>query len=718
MSQAPSKVLAVLIAAALLACGKSAAPTVDQVVAGNDTLVTTRGAPVQTSNVLANDSDPMGKPIFVTAWTQGTLGDVTYDGNGIFTYTPHASAASGADSFTYTIVNSLGTSATATVNVTLTASWGTPEILAPSVANVFKAKGVDAAGHDALGNATYFWTATDGTRTKLWANRVSGSGAWGTTVRVDIEDLGTGNTIGSLQAVADGSGNVTAVWSQDDGTRTNMWSNRMTASGTWGTAVKIEADDAGSVSAPALVVDGSGNVTAVWPQSDGTVNNIWSNRMTAAGAWGTAAKIETEVAGNASTPQLFVDAAGNVTAIWQKYDGTRLNLRANRMTAAGAWNAAPSVLSNGTSYVYSFSVQQQVSGASAGALTAVWYQADPGITSAYASHLVPSTGVWTTVGPLNSDVVAGHSVGTPQATICPAGTNAGSVVAIWYQYDGVTYNASAARMSAAGAWGTSTQFTPSPTPGSIYGTFLTALDGACNLTVVWPQYDGTRYNQWANRMTAAGTWLTAQLIETENLGSVQPAQPLLVDTSSGTTAGNVTAVWRQYDGTNYNLWSNRFNNGTSSWGTAVKIENEDLGSPDVPQTVIDASGNVTAVWSQFDAVRRNEWSNRMTAAGAWGTPQKIETQDLGSTSSPRIVVDSAGAVTAVWPQTDGVRQDVWGNRMDASGTWAGAQNLTSGLEGASGSVFDLLLEGTGTAPLVVGQEYNGVSSSLWATDLR
>jgi hypothetical protein len=70
-----------------------------------------------------------------------------------------------------------------------------------------------------------------------------------------------------------------AVWDQSDGTRSNIWSNRYTPTGGWGTAERIETDDAGNALGPHVAIDGGGNAVVVWDQSDGTRANIWSNRF-------------------------------------------------------------------------------------------------------------------------------------------------------------------------------------------------------------------------------------------------------------------------------------------------------------------------------------------------------------------------------------------------------------------------------------------------------
>ena len=96
----------------------------------------------------------------------------------------------------------------------------------------------------------------------------------------------------------------------------------------WGTAQLIETDSGWAYS-PQVGVDGSGNAVAVWQQSDGTRNSIWSNRYLEGTGWGTAQLIETDNSGGASSPQVGVDGSGNAVAVWWQRDGARSDIWAN-----------------------------------------------------------------------------------------------------------------------------------------------------------------------------------------------------------------------------------------------------------------------------------------------------------------------------------------------------------------------------------------------------
>src|SRR4029078_11360462 len=102
--------------------GPVAPPTPNQPpVAGNDTGTSLLGADARIS-VLDNDIDPDGDPLQISAVGTPAHGSASLNNNGvIITYTPEPGFA-GVDSFTYTIDDFRGGSATATVTVTVTAS--------------------------------------------------------------------------------------------------------------------------------------------------------------------------------------------------------------------------------------------------------------------------------------------------------------------------------------------------------------------------------------------------------------------------------------------------------------------------------------------------------------------------------------------------------------------------------------------------------------------
>jgi hypothetical protein len=89
-------------------------------IARADTATTTRNTTVSVP-VLANDSDPDGDPLTITAVTQGANGGtVTITNGGTRVSFRPRSGFTGTDSFTYTVSDGDGGTATATVTVTVT----------------------------------------------------------------------------------------------------------------------------------------------------------------------------------------------------------------------------------------------------------------------------------------------------------------------------------------------------------------------------------------------------------------------------------------------------------------------------------------------------------------------------------------------------------------------------------------------------------------------
>ncbi len=111
------------------------APVNDAPVAKDDAYSTTEGATLNVGNgssVLGNDSDIDGDTLTVSDYTQPANGSVTVNPDGSFSYTPKADY-SGQDSFTYTISD--GNGGTATAKVTLTVGDVKPSITVTKTAN-------------------------------------------------------------------------------------------------------------------------------------------------------------------------------------------------------------------------------------------------------------------------------------------------------------------------------------------------------------------------------------------------------------------------------------------------------------------------------------------------------------------------------------------------------------------------------------------------------
>lgn len=348
-----------------------------------------------------------------------------------------------------------------------------------------------------------------------------------------------GNDAGPAEDVQidmDPAGNAVAVWRQHDGTRNNIWANRYDVANGWGAAARIETDDAGNANSPRVVLDAAGNAIAVWHQSDGTRTNIWANRY-AAGAWGTARMIEIDT-GDAIQPDIGVDASGDAWVVWNQFDGTQFSVYANR----------------------------------------------------YDYDAASATGAWGTAAPIESGP---GDVGYTRIAMHAAGAG----LAVWGQFDGNRYRLWANRYDAVTGWG-------SPVPIENGTDFIDTpqieIDAHGNGIAIWTQYAGTQEETWVNRFTA-GTWGVPMILS--GTGGHAGAPQIAFD-----PLGNATAVWHQSDGTRDNIWARRFDIGAATWGAIQSLESE-AGHADSAQIGLDASGDAVTVWVQRAGNRHSIMAN-------------------------------------------------------------------------------------------------------------
>jgi hypothetical protein len=288
--------------------------------------------------------------------------------------------------------------------------------------------GIAATPHitlDSSGDAVAVWTQTDSTPTQIWANHYIAGWGWGTATTIGD---GSGDA-DAPRVAADDSGDVMAVWQQSDGTRTNIWASRYTVGGGWGTAALIETNNAGSASSPEIATAGNGDATAVWQQSNGSVTSIWANRYTAGTGWGGAGLIEHDDTGNATTPQVAIDGGGNAVAVWSQSDGSVYSIWANRFATGGGWGTAALIEHDDSGDA----LLPEIAVGANGNAVSVWQQSD-GIRPNIWTNRYTAGGGWDAAELLETD-----NTGDAKSPQVAVGGN-DQAAAVWSQFDGARYN--------------------------------------------------------------------------------------------------------------------------------------------------------------------------------------------------------------------------------------------------------------------------------------
>ncbi len=444
----------------------------------------------------------------------------------------------------------------------------------------------------------------------------------------------------------------------------------------------LESDDTGDAAAQRIAMDANGNAIAVWQQWDG-VSHYWkimARRYVAGAGWDVVTPVDSGT-GDARNPQIAMTANGDAWVVWQQHDDS-LSFPVSSIWAShydastGQWEAATLVKAKNanTTQVLVNAYTPQVAVNANGQAIIVWQQLDGpfcdaaaicnpfnqqgedrySVGSIAASRYVNVNGTWTWSNPeqLELDNLKGRNAEQPHVAM----DGSGNAVVVWQQAtplaDASLANSIYANRYAGGAWA-GRVLVEGADDGAAFDPQI-VQDGSGNVTAVWRQADSSgRYSIWSNRY-ASGAWGAAGLMENDNTGDADAPQIAI------NAAGNAISVWRQFDGTRYNIWSNRFTQG--AWAGAALIETDNAGDASEPSVSMNINGDAIAVWRQYDGTHWNIWSNRYTA-GSWSTAALVEENDAGDAYDPHAVIDGSGNVISAWRQRGGTRWSIWQRRF-------------------------------------------------------
>ena len=403
-----------------------------------------------------------------------------------------------------------------------------------------------------------------------------------------------------------------------------------------------------------------------------------------AAAWGTAVQIHDA----GSAPAVAVDAGGNAIAVWTQTN----DFWSSRYTSSDGWSPAE-IISGGGDPLPTATVAMDA----AGNALAVWTQFFIN-DNVFTNRYTPSGG-WRTSHGIDDNNGDGDE---PQIAMSADG----DAVAVWVQDDGTRDDVWSNRYVPGSSWDAPERIENNNTVEASGPQVAMNRNG--DAIAVWAQLDGTRWDIWSNR-TSNGRWGSARRVESNNEGDALEPQ-VGVDAD-----GNAIAVWKQFDGVTFDIWSSRY---TSSWGTPARIEDEDEGDASDPRIAVASDGSAVAVWTQTqsDGVNEDIWSNRYTPSDGWGTAERIETDDAGSASEARVAVDPSGIAVAVWTQFDGTGDNIWSNRRTPNGGWGTAGRIDADDRGTLSNP-QVVMDPSGTA-VAVWRVFGGPSHGIWSNRLE
>jgi hypothetical protein len=195
--------------------------------------------------------------------------------------------------------------------------------------------------------------------------------------------------------------------------------------------------------------------------------------------------------------------------------------------------------------------------------------------------------------------------------------------------------------------------------------------------------------------------------------------------------GNAIAVWRQFDGSGWRIWANRFtwtnrHAPSGGWETDARpISVNNTPNAGSPRIAVDTNGNALVVWDEQNDnrnrvwVNRFTWENRFLPTGGWDEqPRPISSNSSGNASSPQIAIDPKGDAIAVWNQWNGAQWNIvanrftWTNRLASSGGWEDSARTISAND-ADATNPQIVIDPNSNA-VVVWRQWDGTRHTIWA----
>jgi len=389
------------------------------------------------------------------------------------------------------------------------------------------------------------------------------------------------------------SGQAVAVWRNDSPSGSSILASHYDSLTDAWSVPELLKNQGLEVDQPRVAISRFGHAVAVWVQYEASGISIWANYYNPVSkSWGIAQPI---VAASLlmSRPQVAINGDGNAIAVWEQYDGGDYNLCSNTYTTGSGWGTAAIIESSAGN-----AVQGQVALDESGKAVIVWIE-DPNNYN--------------------------------------------------YKIKATTFDFASA------TWGTEATIDPTDTVAD-YASYASlepkiAMDADGNAFVAWILQDfnqGQRNNIWTIRYnTVTGIWGNAA--EVDGTDDTSSMQQLAVD-----TAGNCIVVWSQFDEILQlnNVATNRFDVISGAWTGPVLLES-DSGIAVYPFVSMDGNGNAIVVWKQHNGSSYDIRSSaRNTSGDVWSAPRLISTgvsfAGINDDGMLQVFVSSTDSALAVW----------------------------------------------------------------------
>lgn len=301
---------------------------------------------------------------------------------------------------------------------------------------------------DSADNILVVWAATG----VIFYNRYSPGSGWVDSATMEGVGLVVNQLIGPAtepEMALNPAGQAVAIWRQGTETFPNpprdfdLWSSRydMTTD-TWTAPQQIEDGDGDLFYGKSLVIDAGGTATALWSDFDGDRTHIRASRLVA-NAWSPPTIVETGNTGTngfAMDPHAVVDGNGNIMAVWEQGDVQEANFVASRFVPGTVWGGQQVIGAFAGSKSPIFSTDLKLAGNAAGHVVAIWTlpgcildENVPCPTDLNANEYNPVNGDWGAEEVIDKEMNFPGEIEGDVSTPSVAVDAAGNAVAVWDQ---------------------------------------------------------------------------------------------------------------------------------------------------------------------------------------------------------------------------------------------------------------------------------------------
>ena len=366
--------------------------------------------------------------------------------------------------------------------------WSAPQALDLSGGG---AADVPALVADGQGRVTAAWFQALGGRTAIFACRLDAGGGCPAPVRLD--DPGVRGNAANPQLAADGLGNVVTVWQQPDGHHTAIFAARWTqAQQRWRRAQALDRSPANAYDVVIAAIGGGGFLSA-WEQGKRGHEAIWASILPGPTANWSAPRRISPAGVRALHPALAMDPRGGAALAWVQGIGRARRIAATRLDASFQHEGTAAVMASaafpGAALAPALAVD------AAGNITLAWEEADAqGRDAILVSRMDGVTRHWNAAVRIDDARLA--SAGNPVLAVDPAG----NVTCAWYQDSAHGMQIQAARLDPESKRWTAPVELSDPRRTIQASLPALAVDSAGSVTAVWQQYNGWRTIVMASRL--------------------------------------------------------------------------------------------------------------------------------------------------------------------------------------------------------------------------